>query len=119
LAPALGATLVLAPEATGILAIGLGGGRLIRRTGAGCFWAILALTPILAATRGRVGLFGAGAVAAPLLSKRLLGNGLPDRPDLALLLNRLVLDRDQALLPPTAPPTRGGSRHRGRRRGQR
>ncbi|MGH9075720.1 MAG: glycerol-3-phosphate acyltransferase, partial [Acidimicrobiales bacterium] len=101
LAPALGATLALAPEATAVLGIGLGGGRLIRRTGAGCFWATLALFPVLAATRGRPGVLDAGAIVVPLLAKRLLGNELPLEPSLGVFLNRLVLDRDEPALIPT------------------
>lgn len=124
LAPALGATLVMAPEATALLALGLGGGRIVRHTGAGCFWAILAMAPVLAAVRGTDGLAEATAVALPLLAKRLLGNGRPATPGLRVLLNRLVLDADEALPPRRraaaaaleAHTSGGGPSRRGRRR---
>src|SRR5262249_14847911 len=56
LAPALGATLVLAPEGVGVLFAGLIVGRCARQTGLGCFLAYLALGPILYCTRGPAGL---------------------------------------------------------------
>lgn len=94
LAPALGATAVLAPEATAMLGAGLGVGKLLHQTGAGCFAATLALFPLLGATRGRRGVMMAAAVASPLLAKRLAGNGPPARRDARTYLRRLVLDRD-------------------------
>lgn len=96
LAPALGATLVLAPEAAALIATGLVAGRLSRHTAAGCFWAILSLLPVLAGTRGRPGLWLGAAVSGPLVAKRLLGNCAPADPSLGVYLNRLVLDRDTA-----------------------
>lgn len=95
LAPALGATLTFAPEATAVLGLGMTGGRLLRHTAAGCFWSMLALFPVLAVTRGRAGLRDAAAIAAPMVGKRLLGNQPPARPGLAVYINRLVLDRDE------------------------
>ncbi len=94
LAPALGASLTFAPEAVAVLGLGLSGGRLLRQTGAGCFWAMLALFPVLAVTKGRTGLSDAAVLVAPMLVKRLLGNYLPGHPSLAVCLNRLVMDRD-------------------------
>ncbi|MGH9066908.1 MAG: glycerol-3-phosphate acyltransferase [Acidimicrobiales bacterium] len=119
LAPALGATLVLAPEATAVLSVGLGGGRLVRHTAAGCFWAILSLLPVLSGTRGRPGLVTAGAMAVPLLGKRVLGNRRPARRDLATYLNRLVLDRDDRIVgrvPAAGPASPPGGPVLGRRR---
>lgn len=99
LAPALGATLVLAPEATALLGLGLGAGRLVHHTGAGSFWAVMALPPVLAATRGWPGVLSGGAIALPLLAKRVLGNAAPPRRTLRVYLSRLVLDRDDPVLP--------------------
>lgn len=94
LAPALGATVVFAPEATAVLGLGLGGGRLLRQTGAGCFWAMLVVFPVLAVTKGRAGVRVAVAIVAPMVAKRVLGNRSPCHPSLALYLSRLVLDKD-------------------------
>lgn len=94
LAPALGATLAFAPEATAVLGLGLGAGRLMRQTGPGCFWAMLAVFPVLAITKGRAGVRVAAAIVVPMVGKRLLGNHWQGRPSLALCLKRLVLDRD-------------------------
>lgn len=94
LAPALGATLAFAPEATAVLGLGLGGGRLLRQTSAGCFWAMMVVFPVLAVTKGRSGVRDAAAIVVPMMGKRLLGNHLPARPSLALCLSRLVLDED-------------------------
>lgn len=104
LAPALGATLAFAPEATAVLGLGLGGGRLLRHTAAGCFWSMLALFPVMAVTRGRAGLRDAAAIAAPLVGKRLLGNARPAQPSLAVYINRLVLDRDERQRPAVPSP---------------
>jgi acyl phosphate:glycerol-3-phosphate acyltransferase len=95
LAPALGATLVLAPEGTGVLLAGLIVGRCLRETGLGCFVAYLALGPILYRTRGRGGLLTALAVVGPLLIKRLTGNKPPARRRPEDYLRRLIYDRDR------------------------
>jgi glycerol-3-phosphate acyltransferase PlsY len=94
MAPALGASLTFAPEAVAVLCLGLSGGRLVKQTGAGCFWAMLALFPVLAVTKGRSGVRDAAMLVVPMLGKRILGNHLPGRPSLAVCLNRLVMDRD-------------------------
>jgi len=94
LAPALGATLVLAPEGTALLAAGLAAGRAARQTGLGCFLAYVALGPVLYRARGRDGLRIAAAIAGPLLVKRLTGNGPPARRRPGTYLRRLVYDRD-------------------------
>jgi acyl phosphate:glycerol-3-phosphate acyltransferase len=92
----LGATLVLAPEATVVMALGLGGGRVVRQTGLGCFLALLALFPVLAKTRGRRGLLVATCLAAPVLAKRVLGNGpLKAQGRLGTVLYRLIFDKDR------------------------
>ncbi|HML01480.1 MAG TPA: glycerol-3-phosphate acyltransferase [Acidimicrobiales bacterium] len=93
---ALGGTMATAPEATVILGGALGVGRLLHQTGFACFLAILALFPVLARRRGLSGLVLAGALALPMLAKRLTGNQLvPDGPDRRrVLLWRLLFDRD-------------------------
>jgi glycerol-3-phosphate acyltransferase PlsY len=95
ISPALGGLLVLAPEGTAVLAVGLAGGRLSGHTALGSFLAMLGLAPALAATRGRRGAWTGAAIVVPLLAKRLLGNGPPEgRSRLDTYLCRLVLDRD-------------------------
>ena len=95
ISPALGGLLVLAPEGAAVLAVGLAGGRLSGHTALGSFLAMLGLAPALAVTRGRQGAWTGVAIVAPLLAKRLLGNGPPEgRSRLGIYLRRLVLDRD-------------------------
>jgi acyl phosphate:glycerol-3-phosphate acyltransferase len=92
----LGATLVLAPEATAVMSLGLGGGRLVHQTGLGCFLALVALFPVLAKTRGRQGVLIASCLAVPVLAKRVLGNGTSESGrGLRSVLNRLVFDDDR------------------------
>lgn len=71
----LGATAVLAPEATVVLGLGLGAGRLLRQTGAGTLVALAALLVVLARTRGRRGAALGGVLIGPVLAKRSVGNG--------------------------------------------
>lgn len=94
LAPALGVTLVLAPEGCGVLLAGLGAGRCVRNSGLGCFLAYLALGPVLYTTRGRAGLALAAATVSPLLIKRVAGNRPPARRRPGVYLRRLVYDHD-------------------------
>jgi acyl phosphate:glycerol-3-phosphate acyltransferase len=92
----LGATLVVAPEATAVMALGLGGGRLVHQTGLGCFVALVALFPVLAKTRGRQGVLVACCLVAPVLAKRVLGNGpLDGGRRLRSVVERLVFDADR------------------------
>ncbi|MHB8682593.1 MAG: glycerol-3-phosphate acyltransferase [Acidimicrobiales bacterium] len=93
ISPALGATLVTAPEGTVLLGAGLAGGRLLRQTGLASFAAIVTLVPVLWRRRGAAGLTLAVALAVPMLGKRLLGNS-PPQP--GQLLGRLLFDRDSA-----------------------
>ncbi len=109
LSPALGATMVVAPEAAVVLAAGMGGGRLARQTALGCFLAIVGLFPLLGGRRGRAGGLVAMCLGAPMLLKRLFGNQPADRDRLpATLLCRLLFDRDRARQP--RPAGRGGGR---------
>jgi glycerol-3-phosphate acyltransferase PlsY len=95
ISPALGGLLVLAPEGTAVLAAGMAAGRLSSNTALGSFVAMVGLAPVLAVTRGRGGAWTGVAIVAPLLAKRLLGNGPPEGGSpLGVYLRRLVLDRD-------------------------
>lgn len=104
ISPAMGATLVVAPEGTAMLGAGLGIGRLAGETALGCFAAIITLPPVLAAGRRGTGLIAGLALALPMLLKRILGNGPPPpaRPP-KVYLWRLLLDRDG----PGSGPSRG------------
>jgi glycerol-3-phosphate acyltransferase PlsY len=101
--PALGASLVSAPEGTAVLAAGLALGRLARQTGLGTFVALVALFPVLARRRGAGGALSALALAGPVLAKRVAGDR-PLRPGrrAAQVAARLVLDRDLAAGPAQA-----------------
>jgi glycerol-3-phosphate acyltransferase PlsY len=93
---------------TVVLAAGLAGGRLCRQTGLGSFVAAVALTPVLATTRGRTGAVAGASVAALLVAKRVAGNRRPTRPDLGVYVHRLLYDHD-----PDDPVTHaGGTRTR-------
>ncbi|HLI15642.1 MAG TPA: glycerol-3-phosphate acyltransferase [Acidimicrobiales bacterium] len=92
----LGAGLVLAPEGTALLGLGLGLGRIARRTGAGTFVALVLLPLLLWRSRGRHGALAGAILVAPVLVKRLVGDDgrLPATP--RRLLRRLVADADEA-----------------------
>ena len=95
ISPALGVSLVAAPEAAAVLLAGLAGGRLVKQTAAGCLIAMVLLVPLLVRRRGRTGAVDAGCVIAPMIIKRLVGNRLPARGDIPrALVTRLVFDRD-------------------------
>jgi glycerol-3-phosphate acyltransferase PlsY len=95
---ALGATLVTAPEATVVLGGSLGIGRLVRQTGLACFFGIVALFPVLGRRRGLAGVVLAGALAGPMLGKRVVGNEPPDpaADRRKVVLWRLLFDADPA-----------------------
>jgi glycerol-3-phosphate acyltransferase PlsY len=109
LAPALGATLALAPEGTALLGSGFGLGKLAHQTGLGSFVAMALLGPVLALTRGRQGLVTAGALVVPLFVKRLVAESPPVAASRAdrrrAYLWRLVFDRDpdERPAPPSSP----------------
>lgn len=96
MAPALGASLVVAPEAAGLLAAGLAGGRLAGETALGCLVAMAAMPFVLGCRRGRRGVGVAAALLVPMLAKRLCGNGPATAGDRRVYFYRLVLDRDTA-----------------------
>ncbi len=93
---ALGAFLPLAWPGTVVLALGLAGGRLTRRTGLGTFLAALVLVPVLARTHGRAGTVAGAGVATAMLAKRVAGNRRPTGPWAQVALHRLVFDHDPA-----------------------
>lgn len=94
-APALGVTLVSAPEATAVLAAGLALGRLGRQTGLGTAAALVAMTAVLAHRRGRDGLALGLGLLVPMMAKRALGNRpLPTSAPWHALASRLLFDRD-------------------------
>lgn len=110
ISPAMGATLVVAPEGTAMLAAGLGIGRLAGETALGCFAAILALPPALAARRRRPGLIAGLALAVPMLLKRVLGNGPPPPGRSAwTYLWRLLVDRDLPAVAQALPKSLKGA----------
>lgn len=88
----LGAGAACAPEVTAVVGVGLGAGRLAHQSGLGTFFG-LAAVPLACAWRRHGALAGA-LVIAPILAKRLVGNdaGLPRH--LAVLIARLLADRD-------------------------
>lgn len=94
LSPALGATVVRAPEGTVVLGLGLAVGKLSGQTGLGSFVAQAALPLVLARRRGFSGLvFGLGLTAV-MWTKRLLGNKPPEIPSPGVYARRLLFDHD-------------------------
>ena len=96
ISPALGATLVLAPEATVLLGLGLGVGRLVHQSGLGTFIALASMIPVLTRRRGWRGAALASAIAVPMLAKRVVGNRPPGSgASGGVLVSRLLFDRDE------------------------
>jgi glycerol-3-phosphate acyltransferase PlsY len=95
ISPALGASLIVAPEGAALLAVGLGGGKLLHQTGLGCLVALVGLVPLLMRGHGWRGGLTALCVSAPIIAKRLAGNEAP-APDgrERVLVSRLLFDRD-------------------------
>lgn len=69
-------------------------GRAIRQTGAGAFVGQALLTPVLAAIDGGSGALAGGAVALPMLMKRITSNSGPVVRSWRVYAHRLVFDRD-------------------------
>lgn len=107
ISPAMGASLVVGPEGTAMLAAGLAAGRLVGETALGCLAAIGALPFGLALRRGLLGAITGVALAVPMLLKRVTGNAPPGpgAPS-SVYLYRLLLDRDSPV--PVPSPDRGG-----------
>jgi glycerol-3-phosphate acyltransferase PlsY len=94
ISPAIGALLPRTPLGSATLLAGLAGGRLARQTGIGSLVADLALFPVLGRRYGRRGVWMAAAVLAPMVAKRLIGNGPPQERTPRVYAARLLLDRD-------------------------
>lgn len=94
ISPAIGALLARAWPGAVLLLGALAAGRLARQTGLASFLAQVALAPLLAATHGRSGALVGICVAAPMLTKRVLGNARPARRDARVYVRRLLFDHD-------------------------
>ena len=94
LAPAIGALLVNAWIGALFLLVVLVGFRLAHQTGLGGFAVAIGLTPFLAITDGATGAVAGGAIAVPLLLKRVVGNGRPEQPGVGAYTHRLLYDHD-------------------------
>jgi glycerol-3-phosphate acyltransferase PlsY len=96
IAPALGAFLVLAPEGAVVLSAGMAGGRLAGETAVGCLAALATVFPVLSRRYGHRGARYAASIAAPIMAKRIAGNGPPVGGwGAGVLARRLTLDRDR------------------------
>jgi acyl phosphate:glycerol-3-phosphate acyltransferase len=93
-APALGSLLVNAWPGAVLLLVALVVGRAFRQTGLGSFLGEVALTPVLVVTNGTSGAVAGGAIAAPMLVKRVVGNSRPREPSGRVYLRRLLFDHD-------------------------
>jgi len=94
ISPSLGALLAIRPEGAGVLLTGLIAGKLLGETAIGSLVADAALVPVLRRTGGRRAAVAGAAVLAPMLVKRLMGNGPVVGPRWSTYRNRLLLDRD-------------------------
>ena len=111
LSVAMGAMLAFAPEGSAIIGAGLAIGRLSDETGLGSFAAVAALPLLLARSRGRAGGVAGVVIAAPIVAKRLAGNGWPAKSRARVYLNRLLFDSDtHATEPAEGVPSEGTGR---------
>jgi glycerol-3-phosphate acyltransferase PlsY len=96
ISPALGATLVCAPEGTVVLGASLALGRLVKQTALVSLFGLGALFPLLLRRRGMGGLVLASSLALPMVGKRLAGNAPAPggQGRRRVLLWRLLFDRD-------------------------
>ena len=94
LSPAIGALLVGAPAGAAVLLAGMAAGRLAGETAVGTVVADIALVPLSRRAHGRDAGRLAAAVLAPMVVKRLTGNGPPQRRRPSTYLWRALLDRD-------------------------
>jgi acyl phosphate:glycerol-3-phosphate acyltransferase len=95
ISPAMGALAVTAWPGSAMLLAGLAFGRLAGHTAVGSLVADVALVPFLARTGGRNAALAGTAVVAPLIVKRLAGNGVPQRRSPSVFLARLLYDSDR------------------------
>jgi acyl phosphate:glycerol-3-phosphate acyltransferase len=91
---ALGAFLPLAWPGTVALAVGMGGGRLLRHTGLGTLVGAATVVPLVARTHGRAGAAAGAGIVGTMLAKRLAGNHRPCGPRLRTYAHRLLYDCD-------------------------
>jgi glycerol-3-phosphate acyltransferase PlsY len=68
--------------------------RAFRQTGLGGFVGEVLLAPVLAITNGPAGALAGGAVAVPMLVKRLVGNARPATQTWHVYAHRLLYDHD-------------------------
>jgi hypothetical protein len=95
ISPAIGALAVTAWPGSVVLLAGLTFGRLGGQTAIGSLVADIALVPLLARIGGRNAALAGAAVVAPMIAKRLTGNGVPERRSPSVYLARLLYDRDR------------------------
>lgn len=69
-------------------------GRALRQTGAGAFVGLCLLAPVLGALDGGSGALVGGAIAIPMLVKRITSNAAPAAWSRRVVGHRLVFDRD-------------------------
>ncbi len=98
-APALGALLVSAWPGAVLLLVLMIVGKASGETGVATFVALLVLAPALGWMYGARGAVAGGAVALPMLVKRVTGNAPPTADPAPTYLSRLVFDRDQPARP--------------------
>lgn len=94
IAPALGALLVNAWPGAVLLLVCLVLSRFVRHTGLGAFIAEVALAPVLALTHGASGALAGGAIAVPMLVKRVMANSRPPDRGWRPYARRLLFDND-------------------------
>jgi glycerol-3-phosphate acyltransferase PlsY len=94
IAPALGSLLVNAWPGALLLLAALVLSRAVHQTGLGSFIAEAAMTPVLLVTNGTSGAVAGGAIAAPMLVKRVVGNAPPSERRVGVYVHRLLFDRD-------------------------
>jgi glycerol-3-phosphate acyltransferase PlsY len=92
--PAVGALLVNAWPGVVVLLGCMVVARAFRETGLGGFVGEVLLAPVLAVTSGPAGALAGGAIALPMLVKRVVGNARPRDPGVQVYLHRLLFDHD-------------------------
>lgn len=96
LSVALGATAVIAPASTAVLATTMLAGRIARHSGLGAALGIAALPAAAALTRGPKGAVAGLGLASVMFAKRLSGNGPAPSNTAGAYLRRLAFDNDGA-----------------------
>lgn len=95
ISPATGAMLTAAPAGSAVLLGGMAVGRIAGETAVGSLIADLALVPIARRAHGDRGRWFGVAVLAPMIVKRVVGNGGLRGESPKVLINRLLFDRDR------------------------